>query len=575
MSMQPYRLILLSLVVCVAQSFAQTVSGTIAGHVVDQQGANVLNATVVVVDPDKGVRAEMKTGEQGDFSFSALQPGTYNVTIEARGFKKIVRSGLPLNANDRLSLGDIALEVGAVTETIEVSGQAAILQTQSVERSDTITGRQMENIQVNGRNPLDLAKLVPGVVSTANFSVGGVGGLSGLQVNGSRGTANQLTINGIGDIDTGANGSQNVTVSLDSTAEFKILTGTYQAEYGRNAGAQISMVTKSGTNEFHGSGYWYHRHDDLNANTWLNNVRGLPRNLFRFNNPGYTIGGPIILPKLHTKNNLFFFWSQEWQNQLQPNTAKNVTVPTALERTGDFSQSVDNNRNRLIITDPTTGRPFPGNIIPQNRQYAPGVNLLNLYPLPNAVGTGYNYTSQLSNRLPRREDLLRVDANITQKLRVFGHYIGNVFPQVLPYGSFVLGPNLGITNITDTRPGHSIAAGATYVISPTTTNELNWGFTKNTIDIFEVGNVLRRTTSGVNLPLLYPAAVQDDYIPEPRFSGTHLANGPQFVSNDAPFHNYNTSIDFSDNLTTIRGAHTIKDRLLHPAQPQRPDILCR
>ena len=558
MSMRPYRLILLSLVVFAAEGFAQTVSGTIAGHVVDQQGATVVNATVVVVDPDKGVRAEMKTGQQGDFSFSALQPGTYNVTIEAPGFKKIARSDLSLNANDRLSLGDIAMEVGAVTETIEVSGQAAILQTQSVERSDTITGRQMANIQVNGRNPLDLAKLVPGVVSTANFSVGGVGGLSGLQVNGSRGTANQLTINGIGDIDTGANGSQNVTVSLDSTAEFKILTGTYQAEYGRNAGAQISMVTKSGTNEFHGSGYWYHRHDDLNANTWLNNVRGLPRNLFRFNNPGYTIGGPIILPKLHTKNNLFFFWSQEWQNQLQPNTAKNVTVPTALERTGDFSQSVDNNRNRLVITDPTTGRPFPGNIIPQSRQYAPGVNLLKLYPLPNAVGTGYNYTSQLSNKLPRREDLLRVDANITQKLRVFGHYIGNVFPQVLPYGSFVLGPNLGITNITDTRPGHSIAAGATYVISPTTTNELNWGFTKNTIDIFEVGNVLRRTTSGVNLPVLYPAAVQDDYIPEPRFSGTHLANGPQFVSNDAPFHNYNTSIDFSDNLTTIRGAHTIK-----------------
>jgi outer membrane receptor protein involved in Fe transport len=129
---------------------------------------------------------------------------------------------------------------------------------------------------------------------------------------------------------------------------------------------------------------------------------------------------------------------------------------------------------------------------------------------------------------------------------------------VLPYGSFVLGPNLAITNITDTRPGHSLAGGVTYVISPTTTNELNWGFTKNTIDIFEVGNVLRRSTSGVNLPLLYPNAVQDDYIPEPRFTGTHLANGPQFITNDAPFHNYNTSIDFSDNITTIRGSHTPK-----------------
>jgi hypothetical protein len=410
--------------------YSQSISGSISGHVVDQQGANVANAAVTVTEPTKNVQVGMKTGEGGDFAFTALQPGNYTVLVEAQGFKKVTRPNLALNANDKLGIGDIALEVGAVTETVEVSGQAALLQTESVERSATINSRQMENLEVNGRNPLDMAKLIPGVVQTANFSVGGVGGLSGLQVNGNRGTENQLTINGIGDIDTGANGSQNVTVSLDSMAEFKILTGTYQAEYGRNAGAQIALVTKSGTNAFHGSGYWYHRHDDLNANTWLNNVRGLPRNLFRFNDPGYTIGGPIYLPKLlpHTKDNLFFFWSQEWQQQLQPNTARNVTVPTALERQGDFSQSVDNNGRPLVIKDPITQIAFPNNRIPANRQYGPGVNLLKLYPLPNAVGTGYNYTSQLSNKLPRREDLLRIDANITQNIRVFGHWISNVFP---------------------------------------------------------------------------------------------------------------------------------------------------
>jgi hypothetical protein len=539
---------------------AQSISGSISGHIVDQQGASIANATVTATEPTKNATTSTKSSEQGDFVFSALQPGNYTITIEASGFKKIERPNIALDANTKLALGDLSLEIGAVTESIEVSAQAATLQTESVERSATIIGKQMENIEVNGRSPLDMAKLIPGVVSTANFSVGGVGGLSGLQVNGSRGTENQLTINGIGDIDTGANGSQNVTVSLDSMAEFKILTGTYQAEYGRNAGAQISLVTKSGTNEFHGTGYWYHRHDDLNANSWLNNARGLPRNLFRFNDPGYTIGGPIYIPKLlpHTKNNLFFFWSQEWQKQLQPNTAKNVTVPTALERQGNFSQSVDNNGRPLTITDPQTARPFPGNIIPANRFYAPGLAILKLYPLPNTIGTGYNYTSQLSSNLPRREDLLRVDANLTPKIRVFGHWINNVFPQQLPYGSFVLGPNLAITNITDTRPGHSLAGGATFVISPTMTNEVNWGFTKNTIDIFEVGNVLRRSTSGVNLPLLYPNAVQDDYIPELQFNGTHLANQPQFVTNDAPFHNFNTSIDFSDNLTKISGSHTAK-----------------
>lgn len=544
-------------------AYAQTISGSISGRIIDAQGAVIPNASVTATEPTKNVTVNTKSNDQGDFVFAGLQPGTYNITVEAAGFKKLDRSNVPLDANDKLALGNLALQVGALSEAVEVSAQAALLQTESVERSATITGKQMENLEVNGRNPLALAGVLPGVVSTANFSVGGVGGLSGIFVNGNRGTENQLTINGIGDIDTGANGSQNVTVSMDSMAEFKILTGTYQAEYGRNAGAQISMVTKSGTSQFHGSGYWYHRNDGLNANTWINNVRGLPRSLFRFNDPGYTIGGPVYIPKLlhATKDKLFFFWSEEFQRQLQPNALMNKTVPTALERKGDFSQSVDNNGKPITIKDPTTGQPFAGNMIPSNRFYAPGLALLNLYPLPNTTGTGYNYTSQLSSKLPRREDLLRIDYNASQNIRIFGHWIGNVFPQVLPYGSFVLGPTVPVTNITDTRPGHSFATGVTWVITPTMTNEANWGFTKNNINIFESGNVLRRKTSGVTLPLLYPNAVQDDYIPNATFNGSHLANSPTFVSNDAPFVNYNTSIDISDNLTKIWHAHTIKTGL--------------
>ncbi len=542
------------------QVYGQT-TGSIAGRVVDQQGAVIANAAVIATEKSRNVTVNATTNDAGDFGFASLQPGNYTVMVEAAGFKKLERTNVPLDVNDKLALGDLVLQVGAVTESIEVSGQAALLQAESVERSATIVSKQIENIEVNGRNPLDLAKLIPGVVSTANFSVGGVGGLSNLFINGNRGTENQLTINGVSDIDTGANGSQNVTVSLDSMAEFKILTGTYQAEYGRNAGGQISLVTKSGTSAFHGSGYWYHRHDDLNANTFINNARGLPRNLFRFNDPGYTIGGPIYIPKLlhRTKDKLFFFFSEEFQEQLQPNAAQNKTVPTALERKGDFSQSVDNNGKALVIKDPLTGQPFPNNMIPSSRFYGPGQALLNLYPLPNAPGqTGFNYTSQLSSRLPRREDLLRIDYNATQNIRIFGHWIQNAFPQSLPYGSFVLGPTVPVTTITDTRPGKSFAAGVTWVISPSMTNEANWGYTKNTIDIVEVGNVLRRATSGVTLPLLYPSAVQDDYIPNATFNGSHLANSPTFVTNDAPFHNHNTSIDVSDALTKIWGTHTIK-----------------
>ncbi|MDQ1468724.1 MAG: hypothetical protein QOJ99_204 [Bryobacterales bacterium] len=531
-----------------------------SGRVVDQQGSAVPNATVTATEPNKNTTNTAKTNDQGEFSMASLQPGIYTVSVEAAGFKKLDRRNTAVDANTKLSLGDIALQVGAVTESIEVSASAAALQTESVERSASITGKQVENIQVNGRNPLDMAKLIPGVVSTANVSAGGVGGLSGLQVNGNRGTSNQLTINGISDVDTGSNGGQNVTVSQDSMAEFKILTGTYQAEYGRNAGAQISLVTKSGTDQFHGSGYWYHRHDDLNANTFINNARGLSKPLFRYNDPGYTIGGPVYIPKImeQTKSKLFFFWSQEWQKQLLANTEKRVTVPTADERNGIFTATRDNNGNLLTVLNDPLGGTFPNKVIPQSRFYGPGVAVLKLYPLPNINATGYNYTSQFSGQSPRREDLLRLDYNMTSNLRFFGHWINNLQDNLSPYGSFVLGPTVPIANILDHRPGKSLAAGGTWIINPTMTNEANWGFTKNSIDITETTSVLRRKTSGINLPLLYPNALQDDYIPNLQFNGTHLANSPTFVSNDAPFHNYNTTIDFSDNLTKVWGKHTIK-----------------
>ena len=552
--------ILISLFILAVQGYAQNITGSMSGRIVDQQGAVVPNATVSAIEPAKKVTISTKTTDQGEFTLSGLQPGSYTVEVLATGFKKLERINIALDAQDKLPLGDITLQVGAVTESVEVSATQALLQTESVERGQAVVGKQMENIEVNGRNPLDMAKLIPGIVSTANVSVGGSGGLSGVYVNGNRGTMNQLTINGIGNIDTGADGSQNVTISTDSMAEFKVLTGQYQAEYGRNAGGQIAMVTKSGTDQFHGSTYIYHRHDDLNANTFVNNTRGLSRALYRYNDPGYTIGGPVYIPKVFekTRNKLFFFWSQEWQDQLAPVGAKNVTVPTALERQGNFSQSVDNNGKALTIRDPLTQAPVPGNIIPASQIYKIGQNLANLLPLPNTTGTGYNYTSQVSGQTPRREDLLRMDYNVTQNLRVFGHWINNIQPVVNVYGAFVLGENVPLVPINVPIPGYSFAGGATYVISPTMTNEFNMGMTKNTINIFEQGNTLTRTASGVTLPLLYPNAVQNDYVPQINVGGSHLANSPSFGTADAPFVNYNTTIDISNNLTKVWGKHIIK-----------------
>jgi outer membrane receptor protein involved in Fe transport len=545
--------------------YAQNVTGSITGRVIDQQGAPVANATVTVTDPAKNVTTSQKTSSEGGFTIAGLFPGNYTVGVEAAGFKKLSRASVALDANTKLALGDMALEVGAVTESIEVSAQAALLQTESVERSATITGKQIENIEVNGRNPLDMAKLVPGVSFSpgSNYAVGNSGtGANQFAVNGARPSQNQLSLNGIGNVDTGNNGGMNVSVSLDSIAEFKILTGSYQAEYGRSVGAQISVVTKSGSSDFHGSGYWYHRNESLNANTFLNNVQGTQRPLFRYNDPGYTIGGPIFIPKLfeRARNKAFFFWSEEWQNQLSPNSPKNFLVPTAAERQGDFSHSIDNNRNPIKeIDDPITRQPYPNRMVPVSKIYGPGQALLNLYPLPNTAQTqNFNYTSQFPGKIPRREDLLRLDYNITNNVRVFGHYVNNVQPTVQPYGSFVLGIQIPITQISNPVPGRSVASGVTWIINPTMTNEANWGYTHNSILIDEAGTVLRRTTSGITLPLLYPSAEQKDYIPAVSYNGTNITASPNLGTGNAPFVNYNTTIDFSDNLTKVWGSHTIK-----------------
>jgi hypothetical protein len=571
-------LILLILFVLAVQGYAQSFTGSLSGRVVDQQGSAVPNAKVTATEPTKKLIVATNSTVAGDFSIAGLLPGSYTVSVEAAGFKKLTRSDVVLNASDKIALEDLVVQLGAVTETIEVSATAMTLQTESVERGSAVTGTQIANINVDGRSPLDLAKLIPGVqFSTgATYAVGNAAtGANNFTANGTRPSQNQVTINGIGDVDTGNNGGMNASVSNDSIAEFKVLTGAYQAEYGRSSGAQVQLVTKSGTSQFHGSGYLYHRNEGLNANTFLDNIRpqfGLtvtPKPLFRYNDPGYTIGGPVPIPKWNIRNKLFFFWSEEWQEQLVPNTAHNVTVPTALERKGDFSQTVSSaNHAAIKIYDPTNGQLFPGSVIPASRIWAPGAALLSIFPLPNQTlaananlppGATYNYQTQLAGASPRREDLARLDYNVTEKIRVFGHYIKDISNAQIPYGTWVLGINPPIAPISEPIPGNSLAGGMTFMITPTMTNEFNLGYTNNSINIFAPNDGLsQKTLFGSNpLPVLYPDANQS-YLPNVGFGGNNLANSPGFGSADAPFVNYNTTIDLTDSVTKVWRTHVIK-----------------
>lgn len=560
-------------------ALSQTTTGSLTGTLVDPSNAAVPNVNVTITEQGRQNTLSTTTDGSGRFAFTTLQPGTYTIDVKAQGFKSLRRENVTLLANDRLTLGDIQLEVGAVDQTVEVSAQAVALKTESAERSDVLVTKQLENIAVNGRSYLALAALTPGVVSTGNFTVAGTGGLGAISANGARPNQNQLSLNGVGNVDTGNNGDQLATISLDSVQEYRILTGVYQAEYGRSSGAQISVVSKSGTSQFHGSGYYYRRHDSLNANDWLSNRNNLPRKLYRFDNPGYTIGGPVSIPGLpfnRDKDKLFFFWSQEFQEQLTPENVRRVTVPTALERQGDFSQSIDRNGNRVFVKDPLSTQPcFAGNTagcfsdngilnrIPASRLYAPGVALLNLFPAPTidkTISRDFNLETQISTSRPRREDMIRLDYNLSTRFRFFGHYINNKNSTTTPYGSFVLGSNLPSIPITDARPGKSLAIGMTMLISPTATNEFTFGRGRNDILIQPAAGPgpLTRATTGASLPVLFPDAVQDDYIPAFGYGGTRINNSNSYGTGRAPFVNYNQTLDFIDNFSKVVSGHVIK-----------------
>ncbi len=238
------------------------------------------------------------------------------------GFKQVVKSGIILETNQRQSAGTIVMEVGEVTSTIQVTADSGQLQvkTRSGEQAEIVTGRQVRELAINGRNYLDLVKIIPGVITTGNFQVAGPGGFGNISINGTRMDQHNLTIDGATNVDTGSNGTQHVALNMDAIEEFQVLTSNYQAEYGRSGGGEIKITTRSGTKEFHGTAYLFHRHEGMNANTFFRNGLNNPLplgSLYRYNYFGYNVGGPVKMGNF-LKDKMYFFWGQEWHKQLVP-----------------------------------------------------------------------------------------------------------------------------------------------------------------------------------------------------------------------------------------------------------------
>lgn len=563
-----------SILLFTQSSIAQTTSGTIGGTVTDSSGAVLSNAAITITQTQRDFTQNAVSNGQGNFRFLQLPPGIYNLTVKSSNFKAYEKKGIVLEGNANIDVGTIQLSLGAATEVVTVRAEGLQLETENPERSQTLNNEQMENTAVNGRSYLGLVGLVPGVATVPNVETAGHGGLNAISVDGQRNTTNNLTIDGIGNVDTGDNGDQLVTISLDNVQEFRIVTNNFQPQYGRSSGSQIIVVTRSGSQQYHGEGYIFHRNDSLNANNWFNNRVDQPRSKQRYNDAGFNIGGPIQIPHLFTKlkEKAFFFFGQEYQNQLNPQGLKDVRVPTALERAGDFSQSTDNSGNLFpYIRDYTLGLPCnasntagcfqDGGVlgrIPKSRLYGTGLAVLNAYPTPNINGGNYNFVSGISDSYPRREDVLRVDYNPSDRVRMFYRWLNNKDAVSSYYGSFVLGTNIPTTPIQDSRPGAGMAYGITYTISPTMVNEVLIGYGKNHISINPTTDKLSRTALGLTgLPVLYPDIVQQDLIPDFNFNG-RLANTGSLVGGNAPFRNGNTTIEAIDNLSKEWGEHSIK-----------------
>jgi Carboxypeptidase regulatory-like domain/TonB dependent receptor/TonB-dependent Receptor Plug Domain len=557
---------------------AQTTSASVSGIVQDAQGGVLPGVTVTLTSRTQGNALTATTDEGGRFVFAIVRPDTYSLQVTLQGFKTLERTNLVVNANDRLSTGTLTLEVGQMTEEVSVSSRVTEVQSTSGERSFTLESQALTNIANNGRALFNFVSLVPGALQQ---TTGGneIGAADGFTVNGQRPNSNNVTIDGVANIDTGNNGGNMATTNIDAVAEFKVLTNAYQAEYGRAVGGQVQVVTKSGSRDFHGSGYWYGRRSGWNANTWTNKrvVPEIQPAKTSRNDSGYTVGGPVFGPGFNAdKKKLFFFWSQEWQRRTDPAAERQARVPTALERRGDFSQSVDASGNPFsFIRDFTTGLPCSasdtsgcfqdGGVIgriPASRLYAPGINILNIYPTSNfSGGSGLNFTSQNPNSSPRREDLLRMDFQATDTWRITGRYMKNSEDILQAYGTTWAGngsDHLPMP-VLFVHPGSNYMLSATGIVNSTTSLELSWGRAGNSLDYqLQNPNLFRAAAGLSSMPLLFPDALQADYIPDFRFRGGRTDNAGFYQTDRGPFTNENITHDVIANLTKVWGSHASK-----------------
>ena len=427
---------------------AQTITGSISGAVMDSSGGMIPGATVTLTSEKTGQSRGSTTNTEGRFNFAALQPGNYALKVERQGFQTLEQRGVILSANENLALGDLKLQPGQVSETVSVTSEGAIVERESSDLTARLTADQINLISTKGRDVTSLLRLLPGTSNNDDIEGAGDGfGTDLPNISGQRGRSTVPMIDGLFAGEPSGSNKLSMTINQDAVAEVKVLRNNYGAEYGNNGGAIINIVSKGGGKDYAGTAYYFLRNESLNGSPFFNNKAGLPRPLYRHLYPGGNFGGPLPLPrfgeggKFWLKDRAFFFFAYEKPHQITPNDPRFVTVPTALERNGDFSQSINSNGAQVFIRDPqnpgtgcslsdTSGcfKDASGrlNVIPQSRWNASGVALLNYFPLPNTLGgtggSAFNYVFQSPTDVPKRSKDLRFDVKPSNNDTIYWKY---------------------------------------------------------------------------------------------------------------------------------------------------------
>jgi hypothetical protein len=561
------------------QANAQAVSGSISGTVTDASSAVVVGATVTLTNTDRGALIrELKTNSTGFYTAQSLPLGTYTVAISAPGFKTTTVTGLVLNVNDALTVNR-TLVPGGANDSITVTAAEAQINVESASSEGLIDGTQIGELAMMTRNYETLVNLQPGVAfggasdqlnrgpnnpsggsSTVNFAI-----------NGGRNTQNNWTIDGADNLDRGANLTLYVYPSPDAISEFKVLRAQYSAAFGRNASGQIDVVTKSGANSIHGSAYEYLRNDFFDANGYYNNSKGVPITKYRYNDFGFSFGGPVLVPKVYNgRNKTFFFVSEEWWRDVTYTTGT-ATVPTTAERSGDFSNSGYKNSSNVWVTGPinvctaftysatsqsttctATGTSVT-NISPTAKAYLK--DIFSVIPAPQSafdLSTNQDphiLNSTIPNRFNNDDTAVRIDEQLGQKLSVFYRYMHDTYPTFQGSGTFVSTPIPGLSASNSQAPGTQHLAHGTWVISPTLLANFGYAYSNGSILTHPQGALESSVSTDIAPTLPYTSTV--GVVPTLGISGmTTIGGGAIYVD-----HGVNHQI-FGDIAKTLHN-HTL------------------